>query len=174
MYTRNWNCIVLMKDHCLSDPKLDTSLDMDGNTVAVPQGAPIKMNQYSSSSFSQSEYLVYKESQARIRYLLKMNFKWGGHAEMEEEDILYYYILYSQMRSTSNDLQIGSISWTKSGKADFKAFCRQYRLECLWYMLASMVVFDQHCLPKVKFWGTAAGCQIVTKYLMSLDCIRPS
>ena len=33
-----------------------------------------------SSSYSQSEYLVYSETQVRIRYVLKMNFdQSGGH-----------------------------------------------------------------------------------------------
>lgn len=40
--------------------------------MVVPQGKPIPMPQYASSNFSQSEYLVYKESQARIRFLLKL------------------------------------------------------------------------------------------------------
>lgn len=56
------------------DPKEDTSLILGGKKVIVPQGKPISMPQYSSSHFSQSEYLVYKESQARIRYLLKLKF----------------------------------------------------------------------------------------------------
>ena len=56
------------------DPKDDTAVTLGGRNVAVPQGKPISMPQYSSSSFSQSEYLVYKESQARIRYLLKLKF----------------------------------------------------------------------------------------------------
>jgi poly [ADP-ribose] polymerase len=47
---------------------------LGGKKVVVPQGKPVSMPQYSSSHFSQSEYLVYKESQARIRYLLKLKF----------------------------------------------------------------------------------------------------
>ena len=58
----------------LPDPKDDITINLDGKTVHVPQGKPIHMPQYSVSSFSQSEYLVYKESQARIRYLLKLKF----------------------------------------------------------------------------------------------------
>lgn len=54
------------------DPKKDTSLTIDGNEVTVPQGAPIPVAKFSDSNFSQSEYLIYKESQNRIRYLLKM------------------------------------------------------------------------------------------------------
>ena len=58
----------------LTDPKLDTTIQVDGKTVVVPQGKPLPMPQYGNSSFSQSEYLVYKESQCRIRYLLKLKF----------------------------------------------------------------------------------------------------
>ncbi|XP_065900945.1 protein mono-ADP-ribosyltransferase PARP3-like [Dysidea avara] len=55
------------------DPKHDTSITLDKKTVAVPQGKPISTS-HSNSSFSQSEYLVYKESQCRIRYMLKLKF----------------------------------------------------------------------------------------------------
>jgi len=57
------------------DPSKDVTLKIDDNDVTVPQGKPIKIPEYSKSSFSQSEYLVYKESQCRIRYLLKL--KWS-------------------------------------------------------------------------------------------------
>ncbi|XP_013790315.1 poly [ADP-ribose] polymerase 3-like [Limulus polyphemus] len=56
------------------DPKKHTYLELDGAKVIVPQGKPITMSQYNKSCFSQSEYLVYKESQARLRYLLKLKF----------------------------------------------------------------------------------------------------
>ena len=56
------------------DPTKDTKLKIDGKDVVVPQGKPL--SQGITSSFSQSEYLVYQESQARIRYLLQMKF-WG-------------------------------------------------------------------------------------------------
>ena len=59
--------------YIFSDPSKDTSMKIDGKTVTVPQGKPIRTT-FSYSSFSQSEYLIYKESQNRIRYLLKMNF----------------------------------------------------------------------------------------------------
>ena len=54
-------------------PKKDVVIVIDGKNITVPQGKPIKTN-YANSSFSQSEYLIYKESQNRIRYLLKMKF----------------------------------------------------------------------------------------------------
>lgn len=54
------------------DTKENTHLMIDGNKVIVPQGKPIK--HATSSYFSQSEYLIYDESQNRIRYLCKMKF----------------------------------------------------------------------------------------------------
>ena len=54
------------------DPSLDTTLEFDGREVVVPQGQPLPQPSASTSSFSQSEYLVYRESQSRIRYLLKL------------------------------------------------------------------------------------------------------
>ena len=57
-----------------TDPKNDTNIILDDKEVTVPQGEPINMPKYSSSSFTQSEYLIYKESQCRLRYLLKMKF----------------------------------------------------------------------------------------------------
>jgi poly [ADP-ribose] polymerase len=53
------------------DPKKDVVLKLDGHDVVVPQGKPIK-TEYGTSSFSQSEYLIYQESQNQIRYLLKL------------------------------------------------------------------------------------------------------
>jgi len=49
-------------------------LTIDGKKVVVPQGKAIKNPGWEHSHFSQSEYLVYKESQNRIRYLLLMDF----------------------------------------------------------------------------------------------------
>ena len=54
------------------DPKSDATIQLGGKKVTVPQGKPIKQKQYAKSSFSQSEYLVYKESQVRLRYVLKL------------------------------------------------------------------------------------------------------
>lgn len=56
------------------DPSKDVSLEFDGKKVVVPQGKPIPQKQFAGSSFSQSEYLLYKESQHRIRYALQ--FEW--------------------------------------------------------------------------------------------------
>jgi hypothetical protein len=59
------------------DPKKDKTMKIDGHTVTIPQGKPIKNPALKgSTSFSQSEYLLYKEGQVRIRYVLRM--KWGN------------------------------------------------------------------------------------------------
>lgn len=61
------------------DPKDDTEVIMDGNPVIVPQGKVIANPDLKGpSDFAQSEYLVYNETQCRIRYVLKMNFEKPG------------------------------------------------------------------------------------------------
>ncbi|XP_077458139.1 protein mono-ADP-ribosyltransferase PARP3 [Stigmatopora argus] len=55
------------------DPSKDIFITLDDKKVAVPQGKPIKQSQYSKSHFQNSEYLIYKESQCRLRYLLELN-----------------------------------------------------------------------------------------------------
>jgi len=65
---------IVAKGRTEPDPKADVKIKVEGHDVVVPQGNPIHMPKYSSSNFSQSEYLVYRESQARIRYLLKLKF----------------------------------------------------------------------------------------------------
>ena len=54
------------------DPKDDMTFKYDGNDVIVPVGKPIAQKQYAKSSFDQSEYLVYKESQIRLRYAIEV------------------------------------------------------------------------------------------------------
>lgn len=54
------------------DPSKDVFITLEGKKVAVPQGKPIDQPQFSNSSFGNSEYLIYKESQCRIRYLLEL------------------------------------------------------------------------------------------------------
>ncbi|NXF06816.1 PARP3 polymerase, partial [Smithornis capensis] len=56
------------------DPAQDEEMLLDGKKVLVCQGKPIPMPAYKDSSFSQSEYLIYKESQCRIRYLVQLRF----------------------------------------------------------------------------------------------------
>jgi poly [ADP-ribose] polymerase len=64
------------------DPAHDKTAKFDGKSVVFPQGkvVPNPVKGADASSYSQSEYLVYKESQCRIRYVLKMKFQTaGGH-----------------------------------------------------------------------------------------------
>ncbi|XP_056357471.1 LOW QUALITY PROTEIN: protein mono-ADP-ribosyltransferase PARP3-like [Oenanthe melanoleuca] len=56
------------------DPAQDEEVLLDGKKVLVCQGKPIPMAAYKDSSFSQSEYLIYQESQCRIRYLVQLCF----------------------------------------------------------------------------------------------------
>ncbi|XP_073501215.1 protein mono-ADP-ribosyltransferase PARP3 [Phyllobates terribilis] len=56
------------------DPSKDHELKLDGRKITVPQGKPINISEFKNSHFSQSEYLVYQESQARLRYLLLLQF----------------------------------------------------------------------------------------------------
>eukprot|EP00800_Vazella_pourtalesii_P007918 TRINITY_DN2107_c0_g1_i1.p1 TRINITY_DN2107_c0_g1~~TRINITY_DN2107_c0_g1_i1.p1 ORF type:complete len:597 (+),score=136.95 TRINITY_DN2107_c0_g1_i1:61-1851(+) len=56
------------------DVKMDTKIELDGHDVCVPQGKAVHISKYSNSSFGQSEYLIYKESQNRIRFLLTFKF----------------------------------------------------------------------------------------------------
>jgi poly [ADP-ribose] polymerase len=63
---------IVARGHTEPDPKKDTTIKLDGRTIAVPQGNVIKQPQFKKSYFSQSEYLVYQESQVRLRYVLKM------------------------------------------------------------------------------------------------------
>ncbi|KAF0034967.1 hypothetical protein F2P81_012725 [Scophthalmus maximus] len=55
------------------DPSKDISITLEGKKVSVPQGKPIPQPQFSDSHFRNSEYLIYKESQCRLRYLLELN-----------------------------------------------------------------------------------------------------
>ncbi|NXX51743.1 PARP3 polymerase, partial [Tricholaema leucomelas] len=56
------------------DPAQDKEVLLDGKKVLVCQGKPIPMPAYKDSSFSQSEYLIYQESQCRIRFLVQLRF----------------------------------------------------------------------------------------------------
>lgn len=66
---------VVARGRCEPDPKKNKIKDFEGNEVVIPVGKPVPQKEWSESSFQQSEYLVYKESQARIRYLLKFSFQ---------------------------------------------------------------------------------------------------
>jgi poly [ADP-ribose] polymerase len=54
------------------DPAKDITYTFDGKVVTVPQGKPVAVKAYAKSSFDQSEYLVYQESQIRLRYALQV------------------------------------------------------------------------------------------------------
>ncbi|XP_072540673.1 protein mono-ADP-ribosyltransferase PARP3 [Salminus brasiliensis] len=56
------------------DPSKDVFIELDGKKVTVPQGKAINQSEYENSYFQNSEYLIYKESQCRIRYLLELRF----------------------------------------------------------------------------------------------------
>ncbi|KAB0389279.1 hypothetical protein E2I00_019030 [Balaenoptera physalus] len=63
---------VIARGHTEPVPTQDTKLELDGQRVVVPQGQPMPCPEFSSSSFFQSEYLIYQESQCRLRYLLEV------------------------------------------------------------------------------------------------------
>ena len=65
------NCIAHV-----ADPKEDKVIVLDGKQVIVPQGRPVKNPKAKNTSFYCSEYLVYQESQVRLRYLIK--FDWSN------------------------------------------------------------------------------------------------
>jgi len=60
------------------DPSKDKKMTLSGGReVVVPVGKPVKQKKYSNSEFWQSEYLVYQECQARLRYLIKFSRNWN-------------------------------------------------------------------------------------------------
>ena len=69
---------VVAKGQTEPDPAQDARVDLDGNSVHVAQGKPVQAHEFKNSNFMQSEYLLYQESQARIRYMLTMKFSHAG------------------------------------------------------------------------------------------------
>lgn len=67
---KGYDCIVA-RGQTEPDPKHDIEWEFEGKKVIIPQGKPIKTT-YKNSSFSQSEYLIYRESQVRLRYVLRI------------------------------------------------------------------------------------------------------
>ncbi|MED6279620.1 hypothetical protein CHARACLAT_002662 [Characodon lateralis] len=63
---------VVARGNVEPDPSKDIVITIEGKKVTVPQGDAIQQPQYSESYFSKSEYLIYKESQCRLRYLLEI------------------------------------------------------------------------------------------------------
>lgn len=66
-------CLLKLLTPVFSDPSKDTTITLEGKKIAVPQGKPVEQPQFSDSHFSNSEYLIYKESQCRLRYLLELH-----------------------------------------------------------------------------------------------------
>ncbi|KAL1781363.1 poly [ADP-ribose] polymerase 3 isoform X1 [Sigmodon hispidus] len=64
---------VIARGQTEPDPTQDIELELDGQQVVVPQGRPVPCPLFKRSNFSQSEYLIYKESQCRLRYLLEIH-----------------------------------------------------------------------------------------------------
>ncbi|XP_008847969.1 protein mono-ADP-ribosyltransferase PARP3 isoform X1 [Nannospalax galili] len=64
---------VIARGQTEPDPTQDIELEMDGQQVVVPQGQPMPCPEFKSSNFYQSEYLIYQESQCRLRYLLEVH-----------------------------------------------------------------------------------------------------
>ncbi|XP_069010078.1 protein mono-ADP-ribosyltransferase PARP3 [Embiotoca jacksoni] len=69
-----YDCVVA-RGNVEPDPSQDVSITLEGKQVAVPQGPPIDQPQFKNSHFSNSEYLIYKENQCRIRYLLELKMR---------------------------------------------------------------------------------------------------
>jgi poly [ADP-ribose] polymerase len=69
---------VIAKGWKMPNPKDDIEVDFDGRKVTVPQGKSTNTEYSGNSSFSQNEYLVYRESQVRIRYVLKIQWPKGN------------------------------------------------------------------------------------------------
>ncbi|XP_076059725.1 protein mono-ADP-ribosyltransferase PARP3-like [Oratosquilla oratoria] len=65
---------VVARGNTEPDTKANITMELDSKKVVVPVGKAVDQKEFKDSYFSQSEYLIYKESQARIRYLLKLSF----------------------------------------------------------------------------------------------------
>ena len=70
-----YDCVIA-KGRMEPDPSKDSTIIIDKRRVTVPQGAPINMDKYRGSWFSNSEYLLYKASQQRVRYMMTLKFPW--------------------------------------------------------------------------------------------------
>lgn len=70
---KGFDCVVA-RGETEPDPSKDKEHIMDGKRVMVPQGKPKKMKLDKTTSFSQSEYVVYQESQAYLRYLVQVTY----------------------------------------------------------------------------------------------------
>lgn len=57
-----------------TDASKDKVKIFDGNRVFVPVGLPEPQQEFETSGFLHSQYVVYKVDQLRIRYLVKFSF----------------------------------------------------------------------------------------------------
>ncbi len=64
---------VLAKGYWEPDEKQDKKVKLGTNDVIVPCGKPLRSQL--KSSFDQSEYLVYKESQVRMRFICEIQMR---------------------------------------------------------------------------------------------------
>ncbi|CAF0974544.1 unnamed protein product [Adineta ricciae] len=81
------------------DPKDDTSITIEGKKVVVPAGKPIR-TEHSSSSFSQSEYLIYQENQCQIGSMMKQTTKLD-YSKMSEGELRLLLNKHQQMLSNT-------------------------------------------------------------------------
>ncbi|XP_062923847.1 protein mono-ADP-ribosyltransferase PARP3 [Mobula hypostoma] len=65
---------VVARGHTEPDPSQDKVEIIDEKRVIVSQGKPKKVKLAKNSSFDQSEYVIYQESQARLRYLVQVEY----------------------------------------------------------------------------------------------------
>ncbi|XP_071552912.1 protein mono-ADP-ribosyltransferase PARP3-like [Panulirus ornatus] len=65
---------IVAKGRKESDPKRYMKMNFEGKEVVVPLGKPLNQKRWSHSVFEYNEYIIYKESQARIRYMVKFSF----------------------------------------------------------------------------------------------------
>jgi len=65
---------IVARGHTEPDPAHDLTWTFGSRKVVVPQGKPTKQPAFGKSSFTHSEYLVYSESQVRLRYALRLKF----------------------------------------------------------------------------------------------------
>lgn len=66
---------VVARGNVEPDPSKDIFITLEGKKVSVPQGKPLQQPQFKDSYFSNSEYLIYKESQCRLRFLLELHMQ---------------------------------------------------------------------------------------------------
>jgi len=66
---------IVAKGRVEPEPTADIQIKIGNKQVTVPQGKPVAQPEAKGSSFAQSEYLLYKESQVQMRYLIMIKFR---------------------------------------------------------------------------------------------------